>query len=198
MSQAHTNRNVVVVGAGISGLVAAYELLQKAKKAGLGLNITLFEGRSRIGGAFWTDHVDGFVCEGGADSFITNKPWALQLCHRLGLADELMGTDETFRRSFVLRKGRLMPVPEGFVLMAPSRAWPVLATPILSWKAKLRLMIEPLVPRRREPGDESLASFVRRRLGNEVLERLVQPLVGGIYTANPDELSLQSTMPQFI
>ncbi|MFM7318507.1 MAG: protoporphyrinogen oxidase, partial [bacterium] len=155
-------------------------------------------GRSRIGGAFWTDHVDGFVCEGGADSFITNKPWALQLCHRLGLADELMGTDETYRRSFVLRKGQLMPVPEGFVLMAPSRAWPVLATPILSWKAKLRLMLEPLVPRRREPGDESLASFVRRRLGNEVLERLVQPLVGGIYTANPDELSLQSTMPQFI
>lgn len=188
----------MVVGAGISGLVAAYELLQKAKKAGLGLNITLFEGRSRIGGAFWTDHVDGFVCEGGADSFITNKPWALQLCYRLGLADELMGTDETYRRSFVLRKGQLMPVPEGFVLMAPSRAWPVLATPILSWKAKLRLMLEPLVPRRREPGDESLASFVRRRLGNEVLERLVQPLVGGIYTANPDELSLQSTMPQFI
>jgi oxygen-dependent protoporphyrinogen oxidase len=199
MSETQLAKEVVIVGAGISGLAAAFELQERAKAAGVPLKLTILESRPRIGGAIWTEEIDGFLCEGGADSFITNKPWAVDLCHKLGLSDELMETDTTNRRSFVLRKGKLMPVPEGFVLMAPNRAWPVLATPILSWKAKLRLMLEPFIPRRQPGGeDESLASFVKRRLGSEVLERLVQPLVGGIYTANPNELSLRSTMPQFI
>lgn len=191
-------RRVVVIGAGISGLTAAYELQEKAGKSGVPLELTVLECRSRIGGAIWTERIDGFLCEGGADSFITNKPWALELCKRLGLGDELIGTDDKNRRSFVLRNGQLMPVPDGFVLMAPNRVWPVLASPILSWKGKLRLMMEPFVPRGDAQVDESLASFVRRRLGNEALERLVQPLVGGIYTADPTELSLRATMPQFV
>lgn len=191
-------RKVVIIGAGISGLTTAYELQERAKAEGRQINLTVLESRSRIGGAFWTTHVDGFTCEGGADSFITNKPWALQLCHRLGLSADLMGTDQRHRRSFVLRKGKLLPVPDGFVLMAPNRICPVLTTPILSWKAKLRLMLEPFIPKGDPDIDESLASFVRRRLGSEVLDRLVQPLVGGIYTADPNDLSLRSTMPQFI
>ena len=124
-------RNVVIIGAGISGLTAAYELQERAKAEGRQINLTVLEARSRIGGAFWTTHVDGFTCEGGADRFITNKPWALQLCHRLGLSADLMGTDQRHRRSFVLRKGKLLPVPDGFVLMAPNRIRPVLTTPIL-------------------------------------------------------------------
>lgn len=191
-------KRVVIIGAGISGLTTAYELQEASRKAGRPIELTILESRSRTGGAFWTEHIDGFTCEGGADSFITNKPWALQLCHRLGLSAELMGTDNRHRRSFVLRQGKLLPVPEGFVLMAPNKAWPVLASPILSWKGKLRMMLEPFIPRGDANADESLASFVRRRLGNEALERLVQPLVGGIYTADPNDLSLRSTMPQFI
>jgi len=103
----------VVIGAGLSGLTAAYELQEAAKKAGATLRLTVLESRSRIGGAIWTEKIDGFLCEGGADSFITNKPWALQLCHRLGLADEMIGTDQRNRRSFVLRNGQILPVPKG-------------------------------------------------------------------------------------
>jgi oxygen-dependent protoporphyrinogen oxidase len=191
-------RRVVIIGAGLSGLTTAYEIQEKAKAAGAPLELTVFESRSRIGGAIWTEKIDGFMCEGGADSFITNKPWALELCKQLGLGDTIIGTDDKHRRSFVLRRGQLHPVPDGFVLMAPNRAWPILTSPILSWKGKLRLMLEPFVPRGDANADESLASFVRRRLGSEALERLVQPLVGGIYTADPKELSLRSTMPQFI
>ena len=146
----------------------------------------------------WTDRFDGFTLEGGPDSFITNKPWAIDLCRRLGLADQLIETDPSHRRSFVVRNGRLVPVPEGFVLMAPHRLSPILTTPILSWRGKLRFLMDLVIPRRDEPSEESLAAFVRRRLGREALDRLVQPLVAGIYTADPNDLSLKATLPQFL
>jgi oxygen-dependent protoporphyrinogen oxidase len=135
----------------------------------------------------------------GADSFITNKPWALDLCRRLGLEERLIPTDERFRRSLVLRKGQPVPVPEGFTLMAPARLWPIIATPIFSPWGKLRMGLEAVLPlRRSEAADESLASFVRRRFGREALERLAQPLVGGIYTSDPEKLSLRATLPRFL
>ncbi len=145
-----------------------------------------------------TEHRDGFTLECGPDSFITNKPWGLDLCERLGLRDRLIETDPGRRRSFVVRKGRLMPVPEGFVLMAPHRLGPLLASPILSWRGKLRMLMDLFIPRRDDEVEESLAGFVRRRLGREALERLVQPLVAGIYTADPNDLSLKATLPQFL
>src|SRR5262249_36382234 len=142
---------------------------------------------------------DGFTIEGGPDSFITNKPWAVDLCRSLGLDDQLIGTDAQHRRSFVVRKGRLHPVPEGFVLLAPNRLGPVLTSPILSFGGKLRMLLDLVLPRRADDeADESLAAFVKRRLGREALERLVQPLVGGIYTADPNELSVRATLPQFL
>jgi oxygen-dependent protoporphyrinogen oxidase len=188
-----TNR-VVVIGGGLTGLTAAHGLA--ARGAGR-LDVRLLEARDRVGGAIWTEHRDGFTLEGGADSFITNKPWGVDLCRELGLGDRLIGTDAQHRRSFVVRHGRLVPVPEGFVLMAPNRLLPVLFSPILSLRGKLRLLMDLVVPRRSDDADESLGSFVRRRLGREALERLVQPLVGGIYTADPAELSLKATLPQF-
>jgi oxygen-dependent protoporphyrinogen oxidase len=189
---------VVVIGAGLSGLTAAYRIVQSAKSLRRPVEVVVLEAKDRIGGAIWTERRDGFTLEGGADSFITNKPWAVDLCRELGLGDKLISTDTSRRRSFVVRKGRLEAVPEGFVLMAPSRIGPILTTPILSPLGKLRMLLD-LIPRRREPeGDESLASFVKRRLGREVLDRLVQPLVGGIYTADPNDLSLRATLPQFL
>ena len=189
---------VVVIGAGLSGLVAAYKIAERANGAGRRpVELIVLEAKDRVGGAIWTDEINGFTLEGGPDSFITNKPWALELCRDLGLGDQLIGTDDLHRRSFVVREGRLMSVPEGFVLMAPNRLAPLLASPILSWRGKARLLLDLVIPRKDTDSDESLATFVKRRLGREALDRLVQPLVGGIYTADPNELSLKATLPQF-
>ncbi|WP_406696038.1 protoporphyrinogen oxidase [Singulisphaera sp. Ch08] len=191
---------VVVIGGGLSGLAAAHRIVDRAKQARKAVEVVLLEAKDRIGGAIWTNRGDGFTLEGGADSFITNKPWGVDLCRELGLEDQLIGPDPQHRRSFVVRQGRLVPVPEGFVLMAPNRLGPILTTPILSVRGKLRMLMDLILPRRDrdEQGDESLGSFVKRRLGREALERLVQPLVGGIYTADPNELSLRATLPQFL
>src|SRR5262249_16603997 len=142
--------------------------------------------------------IAGYRVELGADSFITNKPWAVDLCRRLGLEDRLIPTDARHRRSLVLKNGRPVAVPEGFQLLAPRNLGALFRSPILSWKGKLRGALECVLPRGGEHADESLASFVRRRFGREALERLVQPLVGGIYTADPERLSLRATMPRFL
>jgi protoporphyrinogen/coproporphyrinogen III oxidase len=189
---------VVVIGGGLSGLTVAYRILERARAARRQVEVVVLEAKDRIGGAILTHRVNGFTVEGGADSFITNKPWAVDLCKSVGLGDQLIGTDPQHRRSFVVRKGRLFPVPEGFVLMAPNRLGPILTTPILSLRGKLRMLLDLVLPRRHDDGDESLGSFVKRRLGREVLDRLVQPLVGGIYTADPNELSVKATLPQFL
>jgi oxygen-dependent protoporphyrinogen oxidase len=188
---------VVVIGGGLSGLTAAHRVVDRARAARKPVEIVVVEAKDRVGGAIWTNRVDGFTLEGGADSFITNKPWGVDLCRELGLSEQLVGTDPQHRRSFVVRQGRLVPVPEGFVLMAPNRLGPIVTTPILSWRGKLRMLLDLVLPRKDAEGDESLASFVKRRLGREALDRLVQPLVGGIYTADPNELSLRATLPQF-
>ena len=164
-----------------------------------GAAVTLFEAGPRLGGSLHTERRDGFLIEHGADSFITNLPFGVDLCRRVGLSEELISTNSVGRRAFVVRRGRLRPVPEGFALMAPARIWPVIKTPILSPIGKMRLAWEYFVPRRADGnGDESLGAFVRRRLGREVFDRLVQPLVAGIYTADPERLSLAATLPRFI
>lgn len=195
-------QSVVVIGGGLSGLTACHRLHTRASADRSQNNIRyefrLLESRDRLGGAIWTIERDGFLLEGGADSFITNKPWALDLCRELGIAGELQETDPQHRRSFVVHNKRLVPVPEGFILMAPARILPLLMSPILSFRGKLRLLLDLVRPRRVDDTEESLAAFVRRRLGREALDRLVQPLIAGIYTADPNELSLRSTLPQFI
>jgi len=192
---------VVVIGAGLSGLVAAYRISQRARSSRRPVEVVVLDAKGRSGGAIWSRRDRGFLLEGGADSFITNKPWAVDLCRELGLGDQLIDTDGRHRRSFVVRDGRLLPVPEGFVLMAPNRIGPILRTPILSLRGKLRVLLDYVLPRGGGgdgSAEESLAAFVKRRLGREALDRLVQPLVGGIYTADPNELSIRATLPQFL
>ena len=190
----NNRRRIAVIGGGIAGLAAAHRILELDP----GAEVALFEAGPRLGGSLHTEHRDGFLIEHGADSFITNLPFAVDLCRRVGVSDQLISTNSVGRRAFVVRRGRLRPVPEGFALMAPARIWPVVATPILSPMGKMRLAWEYFVPRRKSDSEESLGSFVRRRRGREGFDRLVQPLVAGIYTADPEMLSLAATLPRFI
>ena len=187
---------IVIIGGGISGLAAAHRILELNRAA----HVTILEASSRLGGTIHTDHHDGFLLERGPDSFISEKPYALALAKRLGLESQLIQTNEAYRRSFIVRDGRLRAVPDGFQLMAPSRMWPFITSDIFSLAGKARMAADLFLPRRSTNGtpDESLASFVRRRLGEEALARMAQPMVGGIYTADPETLSLRATLPRFL
>ena len=194
-------KRVVIIGGGITGLAAAHRLLERSQESGKRIDLTVLEAGSRPGGIVQTRERDGFLLESGPDSFISDKPAALALVKRLGLESHLIETNRRCRRSFIVRQGRLLPVPEGFHLLAPSRFWPFVKSDIFSWSGKARMALDLLLPRRELNGndvEESLAEFVRRRLGTEALERMAQPMIGGIYTADPERLSLQATMPRFL
>lgn len=189
------------MGGGISGLAAAHRLRERTSAGPVPLQVALYEASARLGGVFGTEECDGYRLELGADMFITDKPWGVELCRRLGLEDQLIVPDPRYRQSLILSRGRPVPTPEAFQLMAPGRWGPIVTTPLLTPWGKLRLMLEPLIPPRRAAApdeDESIAAFVRRRLGREALERIVQPLVGGIYTGDPEKLSLKATLPRFL
>ena len=205
-----------IIGGGITGLASAFRLTELRRDAAEDAekallpdemkgksftdhhSIALFEGTSRLGGVIGTEYPDQCVIEQGADMFITNKPAMLGLCQRLDLSEKLIPTDNTFRKALILKHGKPIDIPEGFQLLVPTKLWKVLTSPVLSWKGKWRLFREQWIPPKEQTDDESLADFVRRRCGTEVLERLVQPLVGGIYTSDPEKLSLQATMPRFL
>jgi oxygen-dependent protoporphyrinogen oxidase len=189
---------IAIVGSGITGLAAAHRLLELRHEQSRPISVTIFEAANRPGGLFGSERIGDYLVERGADSFITNKPAAIELCRRLGLEDRCISTNSRYRRSLILYRGRPVPTPEGFQLLAPGQLWPAITTPLLSWSGKARLAAEIFIPRRKETSDESLADFTRRRLGAEVLDRIVQPLVGGIYTSNPERLSLQATLPRFV
>ena len=149
-----------MIGGGITGLAAAQRLVSRSNN----VQVVLLESSRRLGGIIRTEAADGYLMELGPDSFITNKPAALQLCEEIGFTDQLIPTDAGFRRSLVLRNGKPLPVPDGFMLMAPSNPWAILTTPVLSIAGRLRLLSEAWIARRTTDEDESLASFVRRRL----------------------------------
>ncbi len=191
------NRRIIVVGGGIAGLAAAHRLVELQREQSSDFEFTLLEASPRLGGAIATERINDFVIEAGPDSFITEKPAALRLCERIGLAPRLVSTQAAYQKIYVVHRGKLESLPEGFFLLAPTRFWPFVQAPLFSWAGKFRMACEMLLPRGAVDEDESLASFVRRRFGNEALQRVAQPLVGGIYAADPDKLSLAATMPRF-
>jgi protoporphyrinogen/coproporphyrinogen III oxidase len=190
--------HVVVLGGGIAGLAAAHRLLRVHVDTAPGLRVTLVEADDRLGGKIVTERVDGFVIEGGPDSFLATKPRGVGLCAELGIGERphVQGVRQQRRRAFVLWRGRLHDLPEGLSGLVPTRLGPLARSSLLSPLGKARLALDYLLPARRAAGDESLSGFVRRRLGREAWERLVEPLMAGIYAADGDQLSLTATFPQ--
>lgn len=193
-----TVKKVVVIGGGITGLTAAYRLKQAAEK-GAPVEPLLLEGSSRLGGKITTERAGGFVLEEGPDAFITVKPDALALAKELGLGPRLLPTASGRQDVYVYTRGRLRALPEGLLLMAPSKILPFLASDIVTWKAKLRMGLDLILPRGgNDKCDETLGDFTRRRLGQEALDTIVAPVMAGIYGGDANKLSLKSTFPRFI
>jgi oxygen-dependent protoporphyrinogen oxidase len=183
---------VAIVGGGIAGLAAAYRLTQLNPD----LELTLFEAETRLGGKILTSNIDGYTVEGGPDSFLSFKPRGIELCRELVIDDQLQGVNEATRRTFVLRHGRLHDLPEGLTGLIPTRLGPMAKTRLISPVGKVRMACDYVIPAKKDGADESLASFIERRLGKEVYENLVEPLMAGIYAGDGRELSLGATFPQ--
>jgi oxygen-dependent protoporphyrinogen oxidase len=193
---------VVIVGGGISGLSAAWYLERSAGAREASVSYTLIESASRWGGKLLTETVPTdtgtpFVVEAGPDAFITMKPWALELARELGLSDHLIPINPNVSTIYVLDRGRPVAMPEGVLLMVPTRFWPFASSPLFSLRAKLRMGLDLVMPPRRDDADETLAHFVRRRLGKEALDKIAEPLMSGIYNADAEAMSILATFPRF-
>ncbi|MBF8250453.1 MAG: oxygen-dependent protoporphyrinogen oxidase [Deltaproteobacteria bacterium] len=191
-------KRVVIIGGGISGLSTALYLKEQAASAGHEIDCLLIEKGSRLGGNILTEKVDGFLIEGGPDCFLSEKPWAAQLCRHLGLGDQIMPTTEENKGTFVLSKGRLHEMPDGLILMVPTKIMPLITTSLFSWLGKLRMGFEIFIPPRHSKEDETLGSFVRRRLGNEALDKIAEPLVAGVHAGDPETMSMRASFPKFM
>lgn len=187
-------KKIVIIGGGITGLATAFFLEEYAHD---GVDYIVIESTPRPGGKIVSTQESGFIVEGGPDSFLTQKKAMLDLCHTLGLDDQLIGSNNVKHATYVWSQGRLHPMPEGMMLMAPTMILPFLRSGLISWRGKLRMGMEIFIPRRLKDEDESLASFVRRRLGAELLDKIAAPVMAGIHAADPEKLSLQSTFPIF-
>jgi len=191
-------RRIAVLGGGISGLTAAYTLAQ-AREAGAPIEEFLIEGSQRLGGVIQTEHIEGFVVEGGPDSFISEKPEAAALCRELGLGDSLIGSNDAERKTYILHHGQLVPLPDGLMLLVPTRIWPLMNSPLLPFGSKVGIIGEWFSqPRKAGDTDESVASFVRRHFGDAMLENIVEPLLAGIYGGDSGSLSMASVLPRFV
>jgi len=193
-------KRVAVLGGGIAGLAAAYTLAV-ARQSGVPVDELLIEGRDRLGGVIRTEHIDGFVIEAGPDSFLAEKPEAAALARELGLGESLIGSNDSQRRTYILHRGRLVPLPDGLMFLVPTRLWPMVTTSLLPFSSKLAMAAELLA--RRPSGnsdrdaDESVASFVRRHFGEAMLENVADPLLAGVYGGDSGALSVRSVLPRF-
>jgi len=189
-------KRIAIIGGGISGLSAAFEL-EEQRKAGTELEYVLYESSSRLGGVLRTERVDGCLVEAGPDSFVTEKPWAADLCRALGLGDQLIGSNDADRKTYILTRGRLVEMPDGLMFMVPTKILPTGLSPLFSWKTKLKMSQELFHPPRAVDHDESVADFVERHYGREMVDRLADPLLSGVYGGESAKLSVRAVLPRF-
>jgi oxygen-dependent protoporphyrinogen oxidase len=191
---------IAIVGGGIAGLATAYQL------ACDGIGFTLFEASGRLGGIVETLHRHGFVIECGPDSWVTEKPWARELACELGLEDQIIPSNDQWRRTYVQlggpRQTQLVPIPEGMRMMVPGKWGPLLESPLFSWQARLAYLREPKraeeLKRSAPAHDESVAYFVARHFGEEVARTIAGPLLAAVFGGDIAQLSVRAVMPAFV
>ena len=186
-----------IIGGGIAGLAAAYEL-EQARKAGAAVEYTLFEARERLGGCLASEIVDGAVLERGPDSFLTEKPAAAELCRELGLGAELTPSNDADRKTYIVVRNRLVPLPDGLMFLVPTKLIPTALTRLFSLSTKMRMGLELLHPPRPAGQDESVAALVERHFGREAVERLADPLLSGIFGGDSTRLSARTVLPRMV
>ncbi len=189
-------KRIAIVGGGISGLSAAFALEQQ-RQAGVACEYVLFEACTRLGGVIHTEQIEGCVVEGGPDSFLTEKPWAAQLCQQLGIGDQLIGSNDAQRNTYILINGKLVPLPDGLMFMVPTKLLPTALSPLFSVGTKVRALQELFYRPHKAGNDESVASFIGRHYGSEMVERLAAPLLAGVYGGEASQLSVRAVLPRF-
>jgi oxygen-dependent protoporphyrinogen oxidase len=189
-------KRIAIIGGGISGLSAAFALEEK-RRAGVPIDYALFESSPRLGGVLVTDHVDGCLVEAGPDSFLTEKPWAADLCRQVGLGDQLIGSNDADRKTYILTKGKLTVMPDGLMFMVPTKILPTVFSPLFSMGTKLRMAREWFHPPHQANGDETVAQLVERHYGPEMVDRLADPLLSGVYGGEASQLSVRAVLPRF-
>ena len=186
---------IAIIGGGISGLTAAFTL-EEHRRAGTAEYI-LYESSPRLGGVLRTEHIHECIVEAGPDSFITEKPWAADLCRTLGLGDQLIGSNDADRKTYILVRGQLIPLPDGLMFMVPTKILPTALSPLFSWTTKLRMARELFLSPRAAEADESVASLVERHYGAEMVDRLADPLLSGVYGGEAASLSVRAVLARF-
>jgi oxygen-dependent protoporphyrinogen oxidase len=189
-------KRIAIVGGGITGLVAAFSL-EEHRRHSAALEYVLYESSVHLGGVLRTEHIDGCVVEAGPDSFLTEKPWAADLCRAVGLGDQLISSNDAERQTYILVRGRLVVIPDGLKFMVPTKILPTMLSPLFSWKTRARIARELFHRRRVAAGDESVASLVERHYGAEMVDRLADPLLSGIYGGEATALSVRAVLPRF-
>lgn len=189
-------KRIAIIGGGISGLSAAYHL-EKRRRAGADIEYVLFESSPRLGGVLVTDQIEGCLIEGGPDSFITEKPWAADLCREIGLGDQLIGSNDAERKTYIVAGSSLLVMPDGLMFMVPTKILPTVLSPLFSLRTKLRMATEWFHPPHKAVTDETVADMVQRHYGAEMVDLLADPLLSGVYGGEASQLSVRAVLPRF-